>query len=95
MCVEYVTVGRRTRFLDDFWVPRDPVFLNDFRASSSLCALKISASAVERGSRDDFWVSSDAFFINGFCVSISLCGLKISASAVELGFKDYFWDSRD
>jgi hypothetical protein len=57
--------------------------------------MKISALAVELGSRHDFLVGSDAFFVNGLGVSSSLCALKISASGVELGFEDYFWDSRD
>jgi hypothetical protein len=72
-------------------VRRDPVFVNGLLASNSLCALKMSASAVELGSRDDFWVGSDVvFFINCFCVSRSACALKISASDVELGFEDDF-----
>jgi hypothetical protein len=70
--------------------PREVVFVNGFLDSSSLCALKISASSVELGSRDDFWVGSDAFFVNCFCVNSSSCPLKISSSGVELGFEDYF-----
>ena len=57
--------------------------------------MKISALAVELGSRHDFLVGSDAFFVNGLGVSSSLCALKISASGVELGFEDYFWYKRD
>jgi hypothetical protein len=47
-----------------------PSFRKRFQGSSSLYAPKISASAVELGSRDDFWVDSYAFFDNSFCSSI-------------------------
>jgi hypothetical protein len=50
MSASAVEVG----FLDDFWVPREPVFVNGFWTSRSLCALKIWASAAELGSHYDF-----------------------------------------
>ena len=68
--------------------PRFLVFVNNFRASSSLCILKISASAVELGFRDNFWDSRDSVCVNGFAVSSTLCVKKMSAAAVELGFLD-------
>jgi hypothetical protein len=71
--------------------PRVLVFVNSFRASSSLCILKISASAVELGFEDDLWDSKDLVFVNGFLISSSLCAQKMSASAIELGFLDDFW----
>ena len=71
--------------------PRVLVFVNNFRASSSLCILKISASTVELGFKDDFWDSRDSVFVNGFAVSSSLCVKKMSASAVEPGFLDDLW----
>ena len=70
--------------------PRVLVFVNSFRASSSLCILKISASAVELGFKDDFWDSRDSVFVNGFSVSSSLCMQKMSASTIKLGFLDDF-----
>jgi hypothetical protein len=70
MCVEDVSVSRRTGFLGDIWVPRDLVFVNGFRVSSSLCVLKISASARELGSRVDFYATATHFL------------LMVSASAV-------------
>jgi hypothetical protein len=70
---------------------RDLVFINGLSASSSLYALKISASVVELGSHDDFWVGRDEVFVT----NSSGCALTISASGVELGFEDYFWDNRD
>jgi len=60
--------------------------VNGFLASSSLCTLKISASAVERGFEDEFWDTRDSVFVNGLSVSSSLVAQKMSASAVELGF---------
>ena len=71
--------------------PRVLVFVNSFRASSSLCILKISALAVELGFKDYFWDSRDSVFINGFSVSRSLCAQKMSSSALELGFLDDLW----
>jgi len=68
--------------------PRFLVFVNNFRTSSSLCILKISASAVELGFRDNFWDSRDSVCVNGFAVSSTLCVKKMSAAAVELGFLD-------
>ena len=52
-------------FEDDFWDRRDSVFINGFSVSSSLCAQKMSASAVERGS----WVflgPREMVYVNGF-----------------------------
>ena len=66
------------------------VFINGFRASSSLCTLKISALGVELGFKDDFWDTRDSVFVNGFSVTISLCAQLMSASTVELGFLDDF-----
>jgi hypothetical protein len=43
-------------FLDEFWVPRDPAFVNGFSISKSPCAQKMSALAVELGFLDDFKV---------------------------------------
>jgi hypothetical protein len=54
------------------WVCSDSVFVNDFWFCSTLCALKIWASAAELACGVDFWVCS------------SLCALTISASTVEL-----------
>jgi len=70
--------------------PRVVVFVNGFRGSSSMCRLKISASAVEMGYEDDFWDSRDSVFINGLSVRSILFAQKMSASAVELGFLDDF-----
>jgi len=67
------------------------VFINGFSASSSLCTLKISASAVELGFEDDFWDNRDSVFINGLSVRSILFAQKMSASDVELGFLDDFW----
>ena len=71
--------------------PRVLVFVNSFRASSSLCILKISASAVELGFDDGFWDTKDSVFVNGFSVSSSLCAQKMSVPAIELSFLDDFW----
>ena len=73
MCTEDVSVSRRTWLHVWFLGPRDQVFFNGCRASSSLCPLKISASAVELGFKDDFWDSRDSIFVNGFSVNRSLC----------------------
>ena len=43
-------------FEDDFWDTRDSVFVYGYTVNNSLCALKISASAVDLGFLDDFWV---------------------------------------
>ena len=48
--------------------PREVVFFNGFLDSSSLCALKISASSVELGSRDDFGSAATLFSLT---VSVS------------------------
>ena len=45
----------------DFWDSRDAVFVNGFSVSSSLCAHKMSASAVELGFFDDFCVLGSSF----------------------------------
>jgi hypothetical protein len=47
-------------------VDRDLVFVNDFLFCSSVCALKISASAIEVVSGDYFSVRSDSVFVNDF-----------------------------
>jgi len=47
-------------FLEDFLGPRVLVFVNGFSASSSLCTLKMSASAVELRFEDEFWDSRDS-----------------------------------
>jgi hypothetical protein len=46
-------------FLDDVLGPRVIVFVNGFRASSSLRTLKISTSAVELRFEDEFWDTRD------------------------------------
>jgi len=56
MCAEDVSVSRRTGFQDDFWYRWDSVFVNDFLVTSSLCAEKMSASAIELGFLDDLCV---------------------------------------
>jgi hypothetical protein len=53
-------------FDDDFCVSSDSVFVNDFCVSISLCALKISLTAVEKGFEDDFWIATDSVFGNDF-----------------------------
>jgi len=73
MCVETVSVSRRTRLLGWFLNPRVLVFVNGFWASSSLCTLKISASAVELRFEDDFWDTRDSVFFNGLSFRSSLC----------------------
>jgi hypothetical protein len=91
MCAEDVSLSPRTRLLGWFLGPRYLVFINGFWASSSLCTLKISASAVKLGFKDDFWDTKDSIFVNGFSVNNSLCAQKMSASAVKLGFLYDFW----
>jgi hypothetical protein len=54
---------------------------NEDFSVSSLCTMKISASAVELGFEDDFWDSRDFVFINGLSVSSSLYAQKISTSS--------------
>jgi len=44
-------------FEDDFSDTRDSVFVNSFSVTSSLCAQKMSASAVELGFLVDFCLS--------------------------------------
>jgi len=83
-------VSLRTGFEDDFSDSRDSVFVNSFSVTSSLCAQKMLASAVELGFQDDFWYRWDSLFVNGFSVTSSLSAQKMSASAVELGFLDDF-----
>jgi hypothetical protein len=56
MCFKDLSVSRRTRFHDDFWVGTDTFFVNGFSVSSSLCALKMSASGVELGFLEEFLV---------------------------------------
>jgi hypothetical protein len=66
------------------WVCSDSVFVNDFWFCSTLCALKIWASAAELACGVDFWVWSDSIFVYDFYFCSSLCALMISASTVEL-----------
>jgi hypothetical protein len=40
--------------VDDFWVSNASIFINNFCVYSSICALMISASAVELDCVDDF-----------------------------------------
>jgi hypothetical protein len=87
--------SRRTGFRWWFLGRQGVSFVNDFLVRSSLCALKISAPAIEPGSDDDLYVGNELFFINDFWVSRSLCALKISASIVEVGFEDDFLVSID
>ena len=79
----------------NFCVDSDAVFVNGFRVSNCLCALKLWASAVELGFEDDFSDSRDSVFVNSFSVTSSLCAQKRSASAVDLGFRYDFWYSWD
>jgi len=48
-------------FEDDFSDSRESVFVYSFSVTSSLCAQKMSASAVELGFLDDFWVPGSKF----------------------------------
>jgi len=48
-------------FEDNFWDSRDSVFVNSFSVTCSLCAQKVSASAVELGFLDDLWVPGSQF----------------------------------
>ena len=56
MHIEDFSVRRRTGFRGYFCDNSDSVFINSFSVSRSLCAQKMSASAVELGFLDDFWV---------------------------------------
>ena len=80
-------------FEDDFSDSRDSVFVNSFSVTSSLCAQKMPASAVELGFEDDLSDNRDSVFVNSFSVTSSLCAQKMSASAVDLGFRYDFWYS--
>jgi len=94
MCGVDVSVSRRTGLLGWVLHPRVLVFVNDFWASSSLCTLKISASAVELRFEDEFWDSRDSVVNNGLSVRSSFFPQKMSASAVELGLLDDFLGQR-
>ena len=59
-------------FLDNFLGPRVLVFVKGFRASSSICTLKISATTIELGFEDDFWDNRDSVFVNGLFVKKTL-----------------------
>jgi hypothetical protein len=48
-------------FEDDFSDSRDSVYVNSFSVTSSVCAQKMSSSAVELGFLDDFWVLGSLF----------------------------------
>ena len=52
---EEFSVRRQLGFDDDFSDSKDSIFVNGFSVTSSLCAQKMSASAVELGFLDDFW----------------------------------------
>ena len=54
---EEFSVSRELGFEDDFSDSKDSVFVNSFSVTSSLCAQKMSASAVELGFKDDFCVA--------------------------------------
>ena len=56
---EEFSVSRELGFEDDFSDSRDSVFVNSFSVTKSLCAQKMSASAVELGLQDDFWYRWD------------------------------------
>jgi len=56
MHIEDFSVTVEQGFEDYFWDSRDSVFINSFSVSRSLCAQKMSASAVELGFLGDFWV---------------------------------------
>jgi len=88
--VEDVIVSRGNGLLGWFLGPRVLVFVNGFWGSSSICRVKISASAIEVRFEDDVWDTRDSVFINYLSVRSSLCVQKMSASAVELGFLDDF-----
>jgi len=53
-------------FEDDFCDSRDSVFVNGFSVSSSIYALKMSATAVELGFFVDFLLPRDLVFVNSF-----------------------------
>jgi len=72
MCAEDVNLSPRTTLLGWFLRPRVLVFVNGFWSSSSLCTLKISASAVKLGFENDLWDSRDSVFVKGFSVNRSL-----------------------
>src|SRR3990172_1961340 len=91
MYVEDFSVSRRTGFEDYFWDTGDSVFVNGLSVINSLCAKKMSSSAVELGFKDYFWDTRDSVFINGLSVMNSLCAQKMSSSVVDLGFLDDFW----
>jgi hypothetical protein len=95
MCPEDVSVSRRTWLLGWFLGPRVLVFDNSFCSSSSLCTLRILASAVELHFEDDMWDTRDEVFVNGLSVRSTLFAYKMSVSAVDLGFEDDIWDSTD
>jgi hypothetical protein len=57
-------------FEDDFWDSTDSVFINGFLVTSSLCVLKMSASAVELRFLDDFWSARTHFLSTVFVVAV-------------------------
>jgi len=61
MCAKGVNVSRRTGLLGLFLGPRVLVFVNNLSASSILCTLKISASALEVGVEDIFGTTVTQF----------------------------------
>jgi hypothetical protein len=52
------------------WVCCESVFVNDFLFCSSLCAMQISASAVELCSGEGLWVYSESVFVNDFLSAV-------------------------
>jgi hypothetical protein len=86
MCAEDFNVSRRTGFR--CWFPglQGLSFRQWFLICSSLCAVKISASAVEL-----VLVLISVCAATQFSSMISHSPLKISTPAVELGFSDDFW----
>ena len=85
MCTEDLSVSRRTGFR--CWFPglNGLSFRQWFLICSSLCAVKISASAVEL-----VLVLTSVCAATQFLSMISHSPLKISTPAVELGFSDDF-----
>jgi len=95
MCFKDVSVSRRSGLLGWFLGARDLVFFNYFWVGNSLCAMKISTSAVELGFLDDFLGPKEPVFVNAFSINKSPCAKKMSASAVEMGFLHDFLVPKD
>jgi hypothetical protein len=68
-------------FLDDFLGLKVLVFVNGFWARSSLCTLKISASAVELHFEDNVWDTRDSVFLQRFvCQEYFMCAEDLSVT---------------